>query len=366
MNERRRPAPAITACRHPGHRLAAAVLAALTWAAPPALGAGTPEGRAALPELPASYEGELSGADGAPVRWHLDLLPSGRYRLRSGDGDTRLDDIGRWWSEPDTGRLALRGSRGTPFFFLPLEDGAGLRPLDAAGRPTGASHDERLQRLAQAAPIEPRLELTGMFRYLADAPTITLCADDGRLPVAMEADYRALEAAYLTARQPGEALLVSLEGSVATRPSPKAGQPPQPSLVVERFIAVWPRESCGTPLADSPLRGTYWKLVRLGDTPATTAEQQREPHLILASGEPRVAGSGGCNRVMGSFELDGDRLRFGQMAGTRMACPDGMAQEQDFLKALTRVERYRIRGSHLEMLNAAGAVVARFEAVALR
>lgn len=356
MNERRQPTPATTACHHPGHRLAALVLATLAWA-------GTPEGTAAPPDLPASYEGELSGADGAPVRWHLDLLPSGRYRLRSGDRD---DDIGRWWTEPDTGRLALKGSRGTPLFFLPLEDGAGLLQVDAAGRPTGASHDERLQRLAQAAPIEPRLELTGMFRYLADAPTITLCPDDGRLPVAMEADYRALEAAYLTARQPGEALLVSLEGSVATRPSPEAGQPPQPSLVVERFIAVWPRESCGTPLADSPLRGTYWKLVRLGDTPATTAEQQREPHLILASGEPRVAGSGGCNRVMGSFELDGDRLRFGQMAGTRMACPDGMAQEQDFLKALTRVERYRIRGSHLEMLNAAGAVVARFEAVALR
>jgi len=36
------------------------------------------------------------------------------------------------------------------------------------------------------------------------------------------------------------------------------------------------------------------------------------------------------------------------------------------LQSLEKVERYRISGSHLEMLDAAGAVIARFEAVALR
>lgn len=54
------------------------------------------------------------------------------------------------------------------------------------------------------------------------------------------------------------------------------------------------------------------------------------------------------------------------MAGTMMACPTGMEQEQRFLQSIERVERYRISGSHLEMLDAAGAVIARFEAVALR
>jgi heat shock protein HslJ len=54
------------------------------------------------------------------------------------------------------------------------------------------------------------------------------------------------------------------------------------------------------------------------------------------------------------------------MAGTMMACPTGMEQEQRFLQAIEKVESYRIRGSHLEMLDAAGAVIARLEAVALR
>ena len=119
-------------------------------------------------------------------------------------------------------------------------------------------------------------------------------------------------------------------------------------------------------MADSPLRGTYWKLVRLGDSPVPAAEKQLEPHLIFAANEPRVSGSGGCNRVAGAFQLDGDKLRLGRMAGTMMACPSGMDVEQRFLQSLEKVERWRIRGSHLEMLDGAGAVVARFEAVALR
>ena len=96
------------------------------------------------------------------------------------------------------------------------------------------------------------------------------------------------------------------------------------------------------------------------------AERQREPHLIFANNEPRLSGSGGCNRVTGSFGAAGDKLRLRGMAGTMMTCPTGMEQEQRFLRSVEKVERYRIRGSHLEMLDTAGAVIARFEAVALR
>lgn len=36
----------------------------------------------------------------------------------------------------------------------------------------------------------------------------------------------------------------------------------------------------------------------------------------------RVAGSDGCNRVMGGWEADGNKITFSQMATTMMACPD--------------------------------------------
>jgi hypothetical protein len=82
-------------------------------------------------------------------------------------------------------------------------------------------------------------------------------------------------------------------------------------------------DSIGVPseevtLVDSPLRNTYWKLVRLSETPVQVAERQREPHLIFATNEPRLSGSGGCKRVTGSFGVDGDKLRLCGMAGTMM------------------------------------------------
>jgi uncharacterized lipoprotein YbaY/heat shock protein HslJ len=320
---------------------------------------------------PASFEGELPVAGGGSALWHLDLLPVGRYQLRTVYKDkpepNRFDDIGRWKREPKTGRLALRGGRETPVAFIPGDGGRILRRADSAGTPVASGPADRLTRLPQPALIEPRLALTGMFTYMADAASITLCADGARLPVAMEADYKALEATYLKERsQPGQPLLASVEGLIAPRPSMEASQPPRPTLVVERFINIWPRETCGNPLVDSALRGTYWKLVRLSDAPVRVTEKQREPHLIFANTDLRLSGSGGCNRVTGGFEVDGDTLRLRGMAGTMMACPTGMDQEQRFLQAMTTVERYRIRGSHLELLDAAGAVVARFEAMALR
>ena len=65
-------------------------------------------------------------------------------------------------------------------------------------------------------------------------------------------DYKALEAAYRSLPQPGQPVLASLEGLITQRPSMEEGRPAQTALVIERFVAVWPRESCGNPLADSP------------------------------------------------------------------------------------------------------------------
>jgi hypothetical protein len=89
-----------------------------------------------------------------------------------------------------------------------------------------------------------------MFRYLADAATIRLCATGARLPVAMEADYRRLERAYLKAQpadRRGQPLLVNLEGLITNRPSAEPGRPPQRTLVVERFVGVHPGQGCPQP-----------------------------------------------------------------------------------------------------------------------
>jgi heat shock protein HslJ len=123
-------------------------------------------------------------------------------------------------------------------------------------------------------------------------------------------------------------------------------------------------ESEGTPVMDvsTQLRGTYWKLTSLGEKPVTVADSPREPHLILQADSKQVGGSGGCNRMFGSYELNGDALTLGGIGSTKMACPDAMDVETAFLPALQRVAKWRIAGRQLELLDSAGALVARFDA----
>ena len=68
---------------------------------------------------------------------------------------------------------------------------------------------------------------------------------------------------------------------------------------------------------------------------------------------PMVSGSGGCNTLTGSYELDSDKLTFSQMASTRMACPEGMDTEKAYLKASPRQRRGRLPDSSWSCLTLA-------------
>lgn len=109
------------------------------------------------------------------------------------------------------------------------------------------------------------------------------------------------------------------------------------------------------------LENTHWKLIQLGAQPVVLEPGQREPYFVLSSSERRVQGYGGCNRLTGSYTLEGAKLHFGQMASTMMACPDGMAEEAAFLSALQSAASWKITGDQLELFGAGGELLARFE-----
>ena len=113
--------------------------------------------------------------------------------------------------------------------------------------------------------------------------------------------------------------------------------------------------------ATASLESTYWKLTELGGKPIGAMRQ--EPHFILHADTRRVSGAGGCNRFIGSYELNGDQLTFGQTAGTMMACRDEMETEREFFAALSQVRKARVSGQQLELLDEGARPIARFEAV---
>ena len=119
------------------------------------------------------------------------------------------------------------------------------------------------------------------------------------------------------------------------------------------------------PEASQPLpgpEGTTWSLSRIGTTSISAAAVQQQPHLILDAGAKRVSGSSGCNRFTGTYELDGDRIAFGRMAGTRMACSRGMDIEQAFLAALEQAKAWNIAMGKLVLFDSNGVPLAELAA----
>jgi heat shock protein HslJ len=100
-----------------------------------------------------------------------------------------------------------------------------------------------------------------------------------------------------------------------------------------------------------PLTGHDWSL-RVFDLAG--AEQSlvtgTEITLILDD-EGKIAGTGGCNRYFGSYEIGADdSISFGDVGATRMACPtEIMDQEQRFFTALGAVSGYVVDGGELTL-----------------
>ena len=133
-------------------------------------------------------------------------------------------------------------------------------------------------------------------------------------------------------------------------------------VAVTSEAAAIPAEASSLP--SNELLNTYWKLIFLNDKEIVVSDNQREPHIVL-NAEKRVSGSDGCNSLMGSYTLEGDKITLGELAGTKMACMEGAEQSQAFNEVLTKVAAYSLHSDQLELRDATGLVIARFKAVAL-
>lgn len=147
------------------------------------------------------------------------------------------------------------------------------------------------------------------------------------------------------------------------------------SLYLTTILCAFALMNCNTPTkknenadataasVNSELLETRWKLIELNGQPVTNpAGDQKEAFIILSKEGNRVQGSGGCNSLMGSYELQKDnQIKFSGMAMTRMACPD-MAMETQLGPIFDAVDNYAINGKFLMLHKAKMAPLAKFEA----
>lgn len=116
------------------------------------------------------------------------------------------------------------------------------------------------------------------------------------------------------------------------------------------------------PAGETELVGTQWVL----DVSALdVADPGSVSSWIAFARRGRVSGNDGCNSFTGSYEVDGSKLTFGPLAGTKMACGgsvDEVAREVN--ATLARVRGYELAASALNMKDAGGETVLSYAASA--
>ncbi len=109
-------------------------------------------------------------------------------------------------------------------------------------------------------------------------------------------------------------------------------------------------DGCGGDPA-SLLVGAEWGVVEISGAAPVAASRAS----LRFGSDGRVAGRASCNAFTAAWRLDGEGLRIGAAAATKMACaPPLMAQEGRFFALLAAVERFEIAADGALVLHARG------------
>lgn len=135
-------------------------------------------------------------------------------------------------------------------------------------------------------------------------------------------------------------------------------------IVLLLLVSVLPLSGClgkglsmggsgGGNVALTELEGYRWKAITLNGQPVQVFDNQDEPHLVffdLNGNAARVAGSDGCNRVIGDVNLVEGKVQFSHLGSTMMACPDGFEQSQRFKESVAKTSDWAMKGDNLTLL----------------
>ncbi len=129
-------------------------------------------------------------------------------------------------------------------------------------------------------------------------------------------------------------------------------------LVTVFIIAILTLSACAPGISNQSLNDTTWSLVSYGSaTNPTPAAADIETTLTFGA-DGQVSGNMGCNSFSGDFELKGDKIEFGPLMSTLMACEGpGMDQETAAFNVLRETVTASFDGSNLTLTGPDGDVL---------
>lgn len=119
-------------------------------------------------------------------------------------------------------------------------------------------------------------------------------------------------------------------------------------IMIFALAACTPRSSgSGSP----NLANTEWTLVSMGKPGAEQPAVSGAKVTLKLEDGGRAGGSGGCNSYGGSYQIQGDQIKFENVNATLMACADenAMQQETQYFHALQTAGKVEQSGNSLKI-----------------
>ena len=207
--------------------------------------------------------------------------------------------------------------------------------------------------------LPPRAELWVTLVSLSRAtPVVSAAANigpSGQVP--LQYSLRVRSDVIATGGSYGLIAEIRAEGRTLFRnsqPVPVDVIAPLPTLILVNFSPDPPHdapEQVLPPERPIPLLDTAWQVTSIGGDPVLA---DTEVTLSIAA-DHRAGGNGGCNNYFTEADFEGPPLTFGPVAGTRMACPpEIMDQEAALFAALGATVDFELSGDALKLFDAAG------------
>jgi putative lipoprotein len=228
--------------------------------------------------------------------------------------------------------------------LLSLAAAAIVMPSSLALAAAKTLHGSVSYRERIALPPDSILEVRLLDVSLADAPATTIAVTRVKTRHRVPVPYRLRfdDARIKPGRSYALQARITVNGRLwfvtTTRHAVFTGKPDETDIRVERVKSEKP---------DSSDPGGKWLAESIHGHDVIDNLQT----MIDIGSDGKITGSGGCNRIAGKAAISGERITFGPMISTKMACaPAIMDQESKFLAALGDVRRFEVDGQRGKLI----------------
>ena len=110
------------------------------------------------------------------------------------------------------------------------------------------------------------------------------------------------------------------------------------------------------------LQDKTWVLTYIGSKEFNNSPTAHNaPSIRFDSASARMSGADGCNRLMGGYNINADKISLNEIATTRMMCVNTQQLAKDYKSALNKVAAFQVYGTTLRLLDAQGNPVLQFK-----